>query len=262
MAKPKNISELRELYEKDKSLKNVSKTDLAVLLLNTPPAGNDTILHEIRELRMAINESTTKVNQEIGGLRKVVEKQRDIIAAHQGVWEEVDGELRAGKLVAFGIREDADDHNVIDRMFSILQENSVGSYSHRRLGKEQTGRYRPILITLQEARWRNGLIANGKELKRAGKEKIGHVEVDWSKVFVKKDQHPAVQREWRRLHAVVKQEKAKPENTGNDIRLDYKTRQVTRNWHCPGQLEIRFSGLNKAPATTYCTQAENCMLEH
>ncbi len=57
---------------------------------------------------------------------------------------------------------------------------------------------------------------NGKELKRL------------VEVIVKKDQ-PAVQREGWRLNNVVKQEKAKAGNEGSDIRLDYKTRQITGN---------------------------------
>ena len=48
-------------------------------------------------------------------------------------------------------------------------------------------------------------------------------------MFIKKDQHPFVRREWGRLHAVMKEEKAKPENASCTINIDPKTCGVLKD---------------------------------
>ena len=58
---------------------------------------------------------------------------------------------------------------------------------------------------------------------------IENDDLDLSKVFIKKDQHPFVRREWGRLHAVMKEEKSKPENTGCNINLDPKKREILKD---------------------------------
>ena len=49
------------------------------------------------------------------------------------------------------------------------------------------------------------------------------------RVYVKKDVHPAVSKEWKRLHDLEKNEKEKPENQGVEIKFDKDTRQLLRD---------------------------------
>ena len=47
-------------------------------------------------------------------------------------------------------------------------------------------------------------------------------------IYIKKDLHPAVRREWGRLHEVKATEQNRPENAGCQIVLDSR-REVTRD---------------------------------
>ena len=56
-------------------------------------------------------------------------------------------------------------------------------------------------------------------------------DVDWPEVMaafkdinIRKDSHPAVRKEWRRLKEAEEAEKARNENVGKNVRIDYRTR--------------------------------------
>ena len=52
---------------------------------------------------------------------------------------------------------------------------------------------------------------------------------DINPVKIKKDQHPALRKEWRRLFQTEADEKNKPENAGCVIKLDRKQRLLLRD---------------------------------
>ena len=54
-------------------------------------------------------------------------------------------------------------------------------------------------------------------------------ESKYRKVFLKRDQHPDVRNEEKRLYEVFKAEKKKPVNADKDVVFDRKTRVVTVN---------------------------------
>lgn len=60
-----------------------------------------------------------------------------------------------------------------------------------------------------------------KRLKEAG--------APYERIFVKKDVHPSVRNEWKRLRDVEAAEKGRPENVGCAIRLDTRERKVYRD---------------------------------
>ena len=68
---------------------------------------------------------------------------------------------------------------------------------------------------------RDTVLQNTKALKDAGG--------TYRHVYVKKDIHPAVRKEWRRLKDAEKSEKEKPCNQGCDIRLDTNKRELLRD---------------------------------
>ena len=48
-------------------------------------------------------------------------------------------------------------------------------------------------------------------------------------IYIKKDVHPAVRKEWARLREAERLEKEKPENNGATIRLDTRERKLYRD---------------------------------
>ena len=86
---------------------------------------------------------------------------------------------------------------------------------------QEAGRSRPILVTVAKREERDAVIGRAKQLKNDARE-------PFSKIFIKKDTHPAVRREWGRLWNVVRVEKARPENLHVDVRLDPRERKVYR----------------------------------
>ena len=65
---------------------------------------------------------------------------------------------------------------------------------------------------------RSRILANAKNLKTAGEK--------FSRIYVKKDVHPGVRKEWQRLREAEAKEKERPENAGCDIRLDTRQRKL------------------------------------
>ena len=60
-----------------------------------------------------------------------------------------------------------------------------------------------------------------KKLKEAG--------APFERIYIKKDVHPAVRNEWKRLKDVELAEKNRPENVGCTIRLDARERKIYRD---------------------------------
>lgn len=53
---------------------------------------------------------------------------------------------------------------------------------------------------------------------------------EYSKIYVKKDVHPSVRKEWSRLRDAEKAEKERPENAvGCEIRLDTQERKLYKD---------------------------------
>ena len=65
------------------------------------------------------------------------------------------------------------------------------------------------------------ILEKAKKLKEAG--------VIYGKIYMKKDVHPSVRNEWKRLRDVEKREKEKPEIAGCNILLDTKERKLYRD---------------------------------
>ena len=90
--------------------------------------------------------------------------------------------------------------------------------SFKRIGNPD--RRRPMLVVVNSRDDRDAALEKAKRLKDN--------EV-FKNIFIKKDSHPSVRAEWTRLHEVVKLEKSRAENTGCDIRIDFKTRKVYKD---------------------------------
>ena len=51
----------------------------------------------------------------------------------------------------------------------------------------------------------------------------------YGKIFVKKDIHPSIRNEWKRLHDAERAEKERPENAGCVIRLEPRERKLYKD---------------------------------
>ena len=83
------------------------------------------------------------------------------------------------------------------------------------------GKKRRIVVVVRSKEDRDKVLENAKRLNDAGN--------TYGRVYVKKDQHPEVRKEWNRLREVEKLEKSRPENQHVTIRLDTKERKLYRN---------------------------------
>ena len=78
---------------------------------------------------------------------------------------------------------------------------------------------RAVKVSLEEAVSQKMLVTNSKKLKDYSE--------PYNKIFVKKDMHPGVCREFNRLRQSEKTEKEKSENINRTVEYDHVTRTVT-----------------------------------
>ena len=244
---------MNELKTMNKSkLSSISKNDLMDIIMmddSVAVTGNNSgddstlklLLEEIRELKkiqqetknevLSMREERKVVKAEIDELRKVVTEQGRILEQQQVFLEKMDSLNRAKKIVVTGVPEgtsdsgpfkDMDqDREKVYKVFETMGVKDGNITSTQRLGKAVPGRKRPILVCVDSQEARNNIVAIARNLKDA--------EEDFQNIRVKKDTHPAVRKEWGRLFQCEKDEKAKPENAGHEIRLDVKNRQLLRD---------------------------------
>lgn len=195
----KNVEEsLADKVSKD-DVKEVIKTELA--------ASSDTRVQvDLKKVTMAINE-------------------------HQKYLESLEAKKRAQNIIITGVPENAmvvngvtltSDNEKCAAVLQVVGEDSPVIKSLSRLGKERAnpedGHPRFIKIELENSECRNRVLRKSKNLKEAGP--------SFSKIYMKKDTHPMVNREFQRLKKVTREEKEKPENQGRSVSYDPERRQV------------------------------------
>ncbi len=156
------------------------------------------------------------------------EKIKDTLDLQQSMVENLDRKTRESHIIITGVKEDQALEEAVtdeDKCKKILttigcpeEGNSVKSV--QRLGKSDNKKI-PLLVLGKDVVWSNKIIDNAEKLKKAG--------VTYKEVFIKKDVHPAVRREWWRLHTTKEREEGRPENVGHAITIDYKRRVVLRD---------------------------------
>jgi hypothetical protein len=155
-------------------------------------------------------------------------KIKETLGLQQSMVESLDRKNRETNVIITGVKEDqsldgADNDEekckkILDKMGCSNDSALIKSVS--RLGKADNKK-RPILIVGSGIEWRNRLVEKSKELKTAGNQ--------YKEIYVKKDVHPAVRREWWRLHTVKEEEEKRPENVGHQIKIDYIRRVVLKD---------------------------------
>ena len=150
----------------------------------------------------------------------------DAFAGQQRYLERIDAKERAQNLIVIGLSELAidgatSDSDKLQMVFDEVSPGDAFDYTVRRLGEVRAdGSTRPILVTLPSENKRNEILQNAYVLARTD---------NFKNVKLKRDQHPAIRKEWWRLFAAEQSEKQKPENAGCNIVLDKKLRQITKD---------------------------------
>ena len=163
---------------------------------------------------------------------------QNTVQQQQRYLESIDFDRRKNNMIITGVAEDAPlmkkstsepattDIEKIEEILEVINHNDVTIEDIHRLGEKQTGpraRPRPIKVILNDAKNRGNILRDSKKLKTAGE--------TLSKVYINKDTHPGILREQKRIRAVEKREKEKPENAGRSVRYDWKQRCVMIDDH-------------------------------
>lgn len=181
------------------------------------------ILEEIKKTGQEKDEMRT----EIQSLKETCKPMNQTLIHHQRYLEIVEARKRNHNLIMTGVDKNIDikDQDQVasddlEKVTLILSRtgNPDDDISHiNRLGKASPEKsWRPIKFILTNATDRATILANTKELKSAG--------MEFKRIFVCKDVHTAIQKEFFRIKEVEKREKEKPEYAGRNVKYDRDVR--------------------------------------
>lgn len=231
----KSLAELRRMNRGQ--LGRVTKEDLidSILAINerddnlilTLTEKLDALVAEVAGLKTAVTSPESVINKRLENLQKQVDKQADIIAKQQRFLETLDRKERESNLVILGVPDDNEtldggvtDENKLKKIWEKVEVNEE-IRSHKRLGNLVGNRKRPILVTLAGREVRDKILEKASALKESGEA--------YSRIYIKRDVHPSVRNEWKRLRDAERNEKERPENVGCVVRLDTRERKLYRD---------------------------------
>lgn len=234
MAKP--LQELRRLQHNQ--LSRMTKDELIESILAPPGQDEErmrqltekvsVLVNEVTELKNAMMSPDSIMNKRISALQEQVNRQAEVIASQQRFLEVIDRKDRETKIVITGVPDENEnlegataEEDKLQKIWSKVGV-TVEGVTHRRLGKPNEGdRRRPILVTIPDKQLREGILANARKLKQTTEQ--------YKRIYIKKDIHPSVRREWKRLRDAEQAEKERPENVGCVIHFDPKERKLYRD---------------------------------
>ena len=238
----RSLAEIRSMSKEQ--AKQINKQDLlASIRAEQNTNANDNTLKEINKklqdltqnIEIMRQEALTrdKANEEkIKAMQVTINKQSEILGKQQMYLEGIDRKKRERNIVILGVPEDnADledskgDEAKLNNIWGKIGE-SCTRISHKRLGKLdenkiREGKVRPILIVVDSKETKEAVLEKSKILKDKGEL--------FRRIYIKKDIHPEVRKEWDRLRAAKTREESDPNNQGVTIRLDTKERKLYRN---------------------------------
>ena len=191
----------------------------------------DLIMKDLSDLRQTIVASENDSKGRIKELTETIEKQSEIIFHHQLFLEQIDRQKRETNLVFFGVPDEqkaledvvAEDGKIKKILEAIGIEPGIMIRAFRRLGRleQVSNRPRPLLVEVDSKAIRDKVLEKSVNLK--------DLQHPYKKIYIKKDSHPGVRKEWRRLKDAEEEEKKKPSNVGCVVRLDYKERVLYKD---------------------------------
>lgn len=169
-------------------------------------------------------------------IREDVDCIIDVVAGQQRQLERLDAKDRACKLIMIGLPEDqtcltaknpatnvdVTAKNDDEKITLVLDHVALGekfNFNQQRLGEpRQDGSNRPVLITLPNEDLRKSILQQSPSLATVP---------GLASIKLKKDQHPALRKEWKRMFDAESTEKQKPENAQKNVVFDRKKRIIT-----------------------------------
>ena len=186
------------------------------------------VMAEMAEMKAAMTSPDSFFARKCKELEGKINKQADIISQQQRFLEMLDKKEREDNVVILGLPDEGEALEGavtdVDKMQRVWEKIGVPRVQcqHRRLGTQgNNNRKRPLLLTIRDKELRSRILSNAKNLKSAGE--------SYSRIYVKKDVHPGVRKEWERLREAEKREKERPENVGYEVKLDTRERKLYRN---------------------------------
>lgn len=176
----------------------------------------------LREENATLKLEIATERERITTLSKTVDKLIATTSSQQRYLERLDGKERIQNIIIIGVPE-SDEQGDKVKMKEIRDAICPGSSftpHHKRLGQARQSGSRPILWILPNDVKRKDVLDKAALLGNSAP-------LDGMKL--KKDQHPALRKEWRRLFVSEETEKKKPENVGATIALDRVNRTLTRD---------------------------------
>ena len=156
-----------------------------------------------------------KIIPDLATINQSLIKHRQIIEKQQRFLDIVDARARGNNLVVIGIPETDDSGAAPDdgtKLGVVFKACGVDNarFTYKRLGAKTATCLRPLLVTLADIANRVRILENKHKLKSVN---------DFSKVFIKKDSHPLVRAEWKRLYDIMRSEKNKIDNENKEISI-------------------------------------------
>lgn len=187
------------------------------------------IANELSEFRRTFSTLEATVDKKLAEMQCKIDQQAEVITKQQLFLENIDRKERETNLVVLGVPDEQEsmdgarnDSDKLEKIWTVIGEDTeVRSY--RRLGRPTQGnnRSRPILVVVRSKSDRDKILEKARRLKDSG--------TPYNKIYVKKDVHPAVRQEWKRLRNVEAAERERPENQGCIIHLDTRERKLYRD---------------------------------
>ena len=231
------VTSMADLRTMDRTkLKAINKDGLIDIILSvvendTQPPQQDERLNQIAsdvaELKQMLVSPNSPIGRKFAEMQVQIDKQAETILQQQRFLEELDRRGRETKLVVLVVPEEeemfqgaATDDDKLKKIWSTVEKPFRVS-SHRRLGRREGTRKRPILVIVESKDVRDSVTTKASKLKNAGDQ--------FKRIYIKRDEHPSVRNEWKRLRAAEAQEKERPENLGCTIRLDTRERRLYKD---------------------------------
>lgn len=233
----RSLADLRKMPRHQ--LNKVNKEDIIESILSSQGDGEigimaltdklNAVINELAEIKRAFTSPDSVVNKKFAEVQVQLDRQSEIIAQQQRFLEKVDRRERENNIVILGVPDEQEaldgavtDQDKLRKVWEKVGVTNVNG-THRRLGGNGDGgnRRRPILLTIADGEQRKRVLENANRLKTSGE--------TYSRIYIKKDVHPSVRNEWRRLRNAEATEKERPENAGCVIRLDTRERKLYKD---------------------------------
>lgn len=178
----------------------------------------------IKEATGELSDAVDKLTEKCNSLEDKNKKLYDALKQQQSYIERMDAKERGSNLIVYGVPEgtfercDADDEKV-QLIMGMVNEGNANVNSVKRIGTAEPNKIRPLLLKVSSMSTRNRIV----DLARKCTNPL------MANIKVRKDLHPSVRKEWKRLFEVKDAEERKPENAGHAITIDMKKREVLRD---------------------------------